>query len=534
MTYARRSLRHLDRQWAAAAAAAPNRRRKEFRQIALELAQAKTRIGCSALHLVISGTAPAARQRAMATETEPASAPTGSLRPNYSCGSLAAAEQLEALMRHRTNGAEGCTHAALQGFAGGAADALGAGALNGGSCASLGCGGYGGSSHETSEGGGGSTQQQLSRSMDAQSAMMSLLQGSGDASALMRGYGYGGGEGMGGGGGGMGMLGMGMGAQGLAAQGSPLSLLHYAGSAALGGGMPGGGGYSPVADQNGEQQQARPAARCSPPRNFSGGRSFRAPSSPRVSPDSGTRSPPPPVLARAQKRRFVWTPDLHSRFEAAVNALGLDNAKPKSILRLMNVDGLTKANIKSHLQKYRCLVQKRAAQAAANGGAPPAQNGRGGSLASSEAAAPRAPAAASSAQPQQGVLPSPAPNGVPPAHLSVAEQVQQGYMPEAMLSQQGGCSLQRNLEVQEMTLKVQMDLQEELSRQLQLQKRLQAEMEGMMEQRAVSAPPPPQPPLVRLPPHPAPRVLDPLSAPNLSPAAASRPSIDRATTTRRR
>ena len=217
-----------------------------------------------------------------------------------------------------------------------------------------------------------------------------------------------------------------------------------------------------------------------------------------------------------------------------MNALGLDNAKPKSILRLMNVDGLTKANIKSHLQKYRCLVQKRAAQAAANGGAPPAQNGRGGSLASSEAAAPRAPAAASSAQPQQGVLPSPAPNGVPPAHLSVAEQVQQGYMPEAMLSQQGGCSLQRNLEVQEMTLKVQMDLQEELSRQLQLQKRLQAEMEGMMEQRAVSAPPPPQPPLVRLPPHPAPRVLDPLSAPNLSPAAASRPSIDRATTTRRR
>ena len=125
--------------------------------------------------------------------------------------------------------------------------------------------------------------------------------------------------------------------------------------------MPGGGGYSPVADQNGEQQQARPAARVSPPRNFSGGRGFRAPSSPRVSPDSGTRSPPPPVLARAQKRRFVWTPELHSAFVAAVSTLGLDNAKPKSILRLMNVDGLTKANIKSHLQKYRLLLQKRAA-----------------------------------------------------------------------------------------------------------------------------------------------------------------------------
>lgn len=64
--------------------------------------------------------------------------------------------------------------------------------------------------------------------------------------------------------------------------------------------------------------------------------------------------------AAAQKRRFVWTTDLHSRFEAAVNTLGLDNAKPKSILRLMNVNDLTKANIKSHLQKYRCLMQKKA------------------------------------------------------------------------------------------------------------------------------------------------------------------------------
>merc|ERR1719217_1754686 len=69
-----------------------------------------------------------------------------------------------------------------------------------------------------------------------------------------------------------------------------------------------------------------------------------------------------------QKRRFVWSPELHSRFEAAVNALGLDAAKPKSILRLMNVEGLTKANIKSHLQKYRCMVQKRQAAEAAGGG----------------------------------------------------------------------------------------------------------------------------------------------------------------------
>eukprot|EP00966_Prymnesium_polylepis_P035036 814070-Prymnesium_polylepis.1 len=60
-----------------------------------------------------------------------------------------------------------------------------------------------------------------------------------------------------------------------------------------------------------------------------------------------------------------------------------------------------------------------------------------------------------------------------------SENLRSATMPEQILSQ-GACSLQRNLEVQEMTLKVQMELQEELSRQLQLQKRLQSEMEQMM------------------------------------------------------
>merc|ERR1719181_240503 len=83
-----------------------------------------------------------------------------------------------------------------------------------------------------------------------------------------------------------------------------------------------------------------------------------------------------------QKRRFVWSPELHSRFEAAVNALGLDAAKPKSILRLMNVEGLTKANIKSHLQKYRCLMQKQASNAKANGQPPPQPLGGIGSIGS--------------------------------------------------------------------------------------------------------------------------------------------------------
>ena len=73
--------------------------------------------------------------------------------------------------------------------------------------------------------------------------------------------------------------------------------------------------------------------------------------------------PPAPELHQQSRPRFVWTPELHAQFEAACNTLGLDNAKPKSILELMDVDGLTKANIKSHLQKYRCKMNKRSAEA---------------------------------------------------------------------------------------------------------------------------------------------------------------------------
>lgn len=54
------------------------------------------------------------------------------------------------------------------------------------------------------------------------------------------------------------------------------------------------------------------------------------------------------------KQRFVWTAELHRRFEAAVNTLGIDHAKPQAISQLMNCEGEgapTRQNIKSHLQK---------------------------------------------------------------------------------------------------------------------------------------------------------------------------------------
>lgn len=57
--------------------------------------------------------------------------------------------------------------------------------------------------------------------------------------------------------------------------------------------------------------------------------------------------------ANRKKMKVDWTPELHKKFVQAVEQLGVDQAIPSRILELMKVEGLTRHNVASHLQKYR-------------------------------------------------------------------------------------------------------------------------------------------------------------------------------------
>jgi len=60
----------------------------------------------------------------------------------------------------------------------------------------------------------------------------------------------------------------------------------------------------------------------------------------------------------SKKPRVVWSAELHAQFVTAVNQLGIDKAVPKRILDLMGVQGLTRENVASHLQKYRLYLKR--------------------------------------------------------------------------------------------------------------------------------------------------------------------------------
>lgn len=79
------------------------------------------------------------------------------------------------------------------------------------------------------------------------------------------------------------------------------------------------------------------------------------------SPDSKKRGNEDKNTPQSTKRpRVHWSRHMHSQFVAAVNKLGIDKAVPKKILELMGVDGLTRENVASHLQKYRLYLKKAA------------------------------------------------------------------------------------------------------------------------------------------------------------------------------
>lgn len=59
-----------------------------------------------------------------------------------------------------------------------------------------------------------------------------------------------------------------------------------------------------------------------------------------------------------KKARVVWSAELHQQFVNAVNYLGVDKAVPRKILDIMNVQGLTRENVASHLQKYRLYLKR--------------------------------------------------------------------------------------------------------------------------------------------------------------------------------
>ncbi|XP_076952126.1 two-component response regulator ARR2-like [Bidens hawaiensis] len=63
-----------------------------------------------------------------------------------------------------------------------------------------------------------------------------------------------------------------------------------------------------------------------------------------------------------KKYRVTWTPELHQQFVQAIYHIGIDKAVPKKILDVMNVPGITRENVASHLQKFRLYLKKLAAQ----------------------------------------------------------------------------------------------------------------------------------------------------------------------------
>ncbi|XP_076954835.1 transcription factor HHO2-like isoform X2 [Bidens hawaiensis] len=74
---------------------------------------------------------------------------------------------------------------------------------------------------------------------------------------------------------------------------------------------------------------------------------------------SNSRNGPLPQQQTSRKQRRCWSTELHKRFVNALQELGGSQvATPKQIRELMQVDGLTNDEVKSHLQKYRLHTRR--------------------------------------------------------------------------------------------------------------------------------------------------------------------------------
>eukprot|EP00798_Chlamydomonas_sp_ICE-L_P013534 gene13534-19404_t len=73
---------------------------------------------------------------------------------------------------------------------------------------------------------------------------------------------------------------------------------------------------------------------------------------------NSSRQEDPSHRHKTQQKRLLWTPELHYCFLNAVFRLGVNNAAPKYIMKLMNVNGLKRENVASHLQKYRQYLKR--------------------------------------------------------------------------------------------------------------------------------------------------------------------------------
>ncbi|KAK1352090.1 hypothetical protein POM88_053804 [Heracleum sosnowskyi] len=60
-----------------------------------------------------------------------------------------------------------------------------------------------------------------------------------------------------------------------------------------------------------------------------------------------------------KRNKVVWTPNLHGKFISALQHLGPQRSVPRNILQVMNVPGLRRENIASHLQKFKDYQKKR-------------------------------------------------------------------------------------------------------------------------------------------------------------------------------